>query len=602
MIQTQAFIQKVIPKPNRVYAFNLDDWSGGLVNNSHQLKGSEATDLLNMAFSDTTLMERRRGFTYFNDIDVGSSITFIGDYRPYEGTDLKLIATNSELFYIDDDSAVKICDISGQLNGSSFLGKYFFADGEKLRVFGEFPQANDGDYIEVIGTPISGVTFFEVSNPPSNFTPLGSAHYQGVTKYNYTEGKVWYEPCENELASEYLDNNIIPENCSYVINHNGRLYISGNTEADDTIYLSYVNNPYYFAEKLSIQLPPNSDIITGMVTYDNAVIIGRKDDMYGLYGNTNIPSIGADIFQLKKINTHCGFANVDSYAIAHNYLFFLGSDGNTYALGTTRMEVRLVHTTLLNKYLNLFKSPLNFTKDDISTSKTFFYDGEWYISINEFTIIYNYDTRSFTLYKGQMARSFGLDKGELIWGTDCGRLGSFSEDVFLDYGAPYESYWHSKWFDMGEPSVYKQFKEFFVVAHTFNDHDSDIRIKFEVDYDDVKGIIEIANEMSIWGKSKWGDRYINRNINASFPTVIGRRGRNIKIKIHNCYYSNGDVETYDDLQYYIGRGEGVVVKVIDENAYYLYNNGNWEELKHDKMNQQMKLYEINGDYEFRGKR
>jgi hypothetical protein len=140
------------------------------------------------------------------------------------------------------------------------------------------------------------------------------------------------------------------------------------------------------------------------------------------------------------------------------------------------------------------------------------------------------------------------------------------------------------------------------VAHTYNRYNSDIDVIFEIDFADVKGSVTIKNQISIWGKAKFGDRFINRRINDSYPVIIGRRGRNIRFKVSNRYFIDGEVETYEELEFYLGRIEGIVVYVTGTDEYYKYTEREWVLLTPDDLEQKMKIYQINGDYEFRGKR
>jgi hypothetical protein len=125
---------------------------------------------------------------------------------------------------------------------------------------------------------------------------------------------------------------------------------------------------------------------------------------------------------------------------------------------------------------------------------------------------------------------------------------------------------------------------------------------FEVDYADVSDRIIVTNKKSIWGKSVFGDMFITRNINESIPYVIGRRGRNIRFKVSCNYFLDGEVNTYAELAGYANKTNGLLVYVADVNKYYLYYDRVWTEMPIEDMNQRMKLYQINGDYEIRGKR
>ena len=99
----------------------------------------------------------------------------------------------------------------------------------------------------------------------------------------------------------------------------------------------------------------------------------------------------------------------------------------------------------------------------------------------------------------------------------------------------------------------------------------------------------------------WGARFIRSNIVASLPFVLGRRGRNIKIRLENGWYITGEIVTLSDLESFQKKNNNLV-KVLDINKYYLFTNDEWIEKPYYELNQSMKIYQINGDYEMRGKR
>jgi hypothetical protein len=206
------------------------------------------------------------------------------------------------------------------------------------------------------------------------------------------------------------------------------------------------------------------------------------------------------------------------------------------------------------------------------------------------------------MYNNFNARSFYIANHELIWGRHDGKTAMFDKTAYLDFGRPYQSHWYSKCFDMDDANMYKQFREFFIVAQTFDINFSDITVTFEIDYDDVKNRIIIQNQISLWGHMNWGDRFITRNIIESIPFIIGRRGRNIKFKLSCSYDTYTDVMTYSDLNDVTPKHDGLLVYVINDDKFYLYMDRQWNEIELTSLNQRMKVYQINGDYEMRGKR
>lgn len=591
-----AYIQKTTPPPNKIYTFSLKNFVGGLNNRSELLEENQCYSVLNMAFSDDTVMEKRAGSTWFDTMKLDGEITYIDEFKPYNDTNVMLRASPKEL-YIGN---VKIHNLSGQMTGVNFVGKYFFADGGNLYAYGKFPQTST-TYEKVTGTPVSGYILMRVVNPPANFTPLPAEHTRGVVVYNYTNKTVHYEPCKNEIEDPFKKSNVIPEKPRYVIVHNGRLFVSGSEKDNDNVFITDMNNPYYFPVSLPIQLPPNSDKVVGLHVYDDSVIVGRRQDIYAISGMTNRTDMGVPVFRLKRLNSHTGFANHQAVSIAHNYLFFLGSDGNAYALMTVSGSDRVLASSLLTRHVDFFRPPVNLSKSDLASATSIFHDDKWYLSMKDKIMVYSYRHQAWTMYNHLHARSFYNFNDVLIWGNIHGQICMPSED-FLDEGKPYEAFWMSRMFDMDDANSFKQFKEFFIVAHTFNDYNSDIRMTFEVDYSEVDGEVVIENQLSIWGKSKWGDRYINRNINASIPFVIGRRGRGIRFIFSNGYFESPPVATKEELEHYTGRKDGTLVMVLDENQYYLFEYGEWNPLPMERIDQAMRVYQVNGDYEFRGKR
>lgn len=592
-----AYVQKVTPPPNRVFNFSLKNFVGGLNNRSEQLEINEASDVLNMMFADDTIMETRYGTKYYDGFTLDSDLIYIDEFKPYVGTDQLVRATASKL-YID---STLITSIQGKPCGVNHSGRYYFADGYKLYVYGKFAQTTT-TFTKVIGTPVDAFVLMEVVSPAEGHPRLGTSYTQGVLNVDYTNHKVYYEPCENEFVDPYNGANLVPTGVKYIVSHDGRMYMSGDDKDDDDVFITQVQNPFYFPASMPVQLPPNSDKIVGMHVFDDSVIISREKDLYAISGKTNNPELGFDVFQLRKINSHTGFATHESACTVHNYLFFLGSDGVFYSLASAKQEEKILATSVISQTLDLTKSPISLTLSDVKTACSLLYEDEWHVSIKDKVLVYSYQHRAWTMYNHVDALCFYKLGYDLIWGKSNGKTYTFDKINFLDNGEPYESHWFSKPFDMNDANSFKQFREFFVVAHAYDDYLSDVRVVFEVDYVDVKDNYTITNQISRWGISKWGDRFINRNIIESIPFIIGRRGRNIRFKLFNRWSLFTTVANFNDLEHVLGRYNGALGYVTSEGEYYLQNDGNWYKLDMAQKNQRMKIYQVNGDYEMRGKR
>ena len=133
-----AYIQKNTPPPNKVLTFSVRDFSGGLNNRSDQLNDNEASSIINMEFVDETLLEKRRGQTYFDEF-VTPLLLFISmNLNLTTSPDVLIKATESNV-YVND---VLIGSVAGKINGVNHNGRYVFADGNKLYAYGTFPQVD----------------------------------------------------------------------------------------------------------------------------------------------------------------------------------------------------------------------------------------------------------------------------------------------------------------------------------------------------------------------------------------------------------------------------------------------------------------------------
>ena len=81
-------------------------------------------------------------------------------------------------------------------------GKYFFADGGNLYVYGKFAQTTT-TYEKVIGTPVDDYVLMKVVSPADGHPQLGTEHVRGVLNIDYTNKKIFYEPCEHEFKDPY---------------------------------------------------------------------------------------------------------------------------------------------------------------------------------------------------------------------------------------------------------------------------------------------------------------------------------------------------------------------------------------------------------------
>jgi hypothetical protein len=544
-----AYIRSSVPSPNVIREFSISDFSGGLNNRTNLTLSNEASDMLNMSFYDTSVLEKRKGSMLYSVTTHTEAITFLDEYEPYNAEN-QMVRAGKTKMTIDNNGVLTTVALSGGsgVDAENFLGLYLFCDGAELKCYGTYPQATD-TFNRVIGVPTGGYKVMTVVSTPTTYTPLGTTYAQGVTVYDYTNSKIWYEPCQNERDDPYKGYSVVPLRLRYIASMNGRIYASGDAKDDDNIFITDVGNPFYFPPSLPIQIPPNSDAIRGMVVYNDSVIIGRKQDLHIIIGETNNPNLGITMFQLKKLNAHSGFASNRSVTVAHNYLFYVGYDGNCYAMNNTSDSEVLLVTTVLNKKVDFMGDPFALTHTDISDGCAYFFDNVWYVSIGGYVFCYYYLNQAWTVWSNLAIRSFYAQDYTLLWGNEYGQTCKFSTD-YLDQGTPIYAFWLSGSIDLNEPYLDKYFRNFFIVSKAFRGYFSPLNITFDLDYMKVYNKFTIENQLALFGTAKFGDKWAANETNYSLPFTLGRRARTIKIRIESgldntalrFYQINGEYE------------------------------------------------------------
>lgn len=544
----------------------------------------------------------------------GMYLKIVGE-QPEESTLLKIVSPPEGYTPLDreivsnDRKKVTLTEINTN-NSSNITAK---VDGKYYKV--KFDPAgakviNDGMEFYMVHNDDGTVTFYDLDSEET--TKDGPKHLEGITVYDYEQGKVWYEPCLLEIEDEYKGASVVPDNTTFIVNHKGRIFVSGDSKDDNNVFMSDIENPYYFPVGTPMQIPPDSDRIVKLFVYDDSVIVARNRDIYVITGMTNRLDLGLELFAIRKLNTHTGFANGTSCNLVHNNLFFMGNDGNAYSLTSTKESDRVMVTTILNRQIDFQKDPVYFTRDEIKSCVTHFFDDDWYVQIKDKTLVYSYRHMAWTVFQGLNANSFFTLNGELCWGNDDGRLVEFSKD-YLDFGLPYECYWRSKYIDLDEPSYDKHFKDFFITAKLDRDYENQMYASFKIDHT-INDFYTINNPP------------LENIVFQSTPYYINRRGKNIQLSVSSGFiYKQKVVDLPGMLFSYNDMVPGELIKIRLTGRYYMYTPdtkhyyepdyslpgsentdkmiaaAGWVLVHFDNLNFGMKVININFNYEERGR-
>lgn len=601
-----------IPESKPKITFAINDFSGGFVNNINDAKMriNQSPDLLNMMFRNDGLMQKRTGLKVYKDLGFTSNRIFVVEPKPNM---YGYICNSTHTSYYIDEYGVRYNIDTGEepiLSGCQFLDKFYFVNGQNIYFF-EF------------STHIT----HKIVSPPEGFVPNPKPAITGELKKHAIGGnlvEIWYEPCQNELEDGFKGVNIIPPNPSLIYSHKDRLYISGNPVAPNMVYITDILQLCYFPASLPIQLPPNDDVITCLTAFNNSLIIGRRDSIFSLFGNTN-RNDSIDQYVLTQIVSHTGMINNRSNNLIHNMIFFVGSDCNMYKLRTPTQNQTALSTSQLNLAIDLSKPPLNLTPFDVQSVFTTFNptENQWYIQIGKETLVYNYLLMAFTRYDNIKCYDMVSYDNTAHFLSSNGVLLEFAnieDDMYYDYyfdntiGTPITipvcAYWKSKLHDFNAPAMVKQYRDMYLTSESFESVDTNVDVSFEIDYIDVNKTFTIKNEVARWGSAVFGvHKFTSRNVDRSLPIILNRRGKTLRISFSNSYQYYKSFPTLPDAHTIPLNN---IIYVQDENKLYLrteYREG--YELNRDRYfrvlteqekNQAMLVHNITGVYQIKGYR
>ena len=646
------------PTSSSRLTFVVNDFSGGLVNNVNdtKMKDNQSPDMLNMQFRNDGLIQKRPGLVH---IETTREKDCLVDYIYYEYAPeqfLTLYQTPYQLYFLDSNSEPYVIwehpiakvpaenedgspnfshmGVSRKLTYIHCMGSLIFSEGNYLYVFTYEPS----NQIQKV---------YKMVNPPTGFTPVAKPavtgthkeklverykllHYEnpGFMWDNIEQGALyerWYEPCQYELEDGYKGTNFLPPSVGVLTLHKDRIYVSGSIVDPNMIWISDVLNPFYFPVSLTLQAPPDDDYITALHVYNDNLIVGRKNTIFALFGNTNRDDSSYQ-YQFIQINCHTGMPNGYSANQVYHMMFFVGTDGNMYKLLPPSTTSDSLYTTQLNTTLDITLPPFNLKTIDCMYAHSVFdsSEGLWYIQIGDHTLVYNYQLKAWTRYNNINAKKFFKKDNEVYLIMTTGSVYRLPNkdanqkyydevyDFFTDktLRLPVCAYWTSRNMDMGQPARVKQFRDTYVTSESFEKYSTTVNVKYEVDYIDIYQSFLIENEISKWDEAIFDvSKFTSRNIDRSLPLMVNRRGRTIKV-YYGCGYefvgsyatlpAPGYVEEYKIL--YAKDREKMYIRVPRMEGFVSKADSYYKELPEGAYSQALLVHNITGTYELKGYR
>ena len=607
-----------MPSASTRLSFVLNDFSGGLVNNINdaKMKDNQSPDMLNMMFRIDGLIQKRPGTVFIAESPFKDSLIEAISYEYEANREVIMYLTHDGLYYIKGGIPHKVWENNGlEIRHAHYMGSLLFTDGFYLYSYNH-----------------SDKKIFKIVNPPESFVPASKPAVTGVEREKYIKNidevsyyEKWYEPCEYELEDGYKGTNFIPPCIDCLKVHKDRVYITGGAFSPNMIWISDILNPYYYPSALPLQTPPDDDVITALHTYNDALIVGRRDSIFAVFGSTNRED-SINQYNMVQINSHTGMANHRSADNVFHMMFFAGSDGNFYKLNPPTVANDTLSTSQLNITLDLTLPPFNMTSDCTKEACTVFdsINGLWYVQIADITLVYNYQLRAWTRYDKIDALNFLKINGVVHFSRNIGHIYRFADkegnqkyyDDYYDVDSgcviqlPVTAYWTSRNMDLGTPARVKQFRDTYVISEAFEDYITTVNVKYEVDYIDISNSYVIENEISKWDRAKFDiNKFVSRNIDRSLPLMINRRGRTIKVYYGCGHQYWGSIEEFPppglipehQLVYVRSRGK-LYLRVPRRDGFKTKEERYFMEFPKEELNQALLVHNIMGIYELKGYR
>ena len=387
-------------------------------------------------------------------------------------------------------------------------------------------------------------SFEDFKSPVSFYEP--SEKIYGEEVWDKELHLAYYLPCRYELADQYAGNSYMPDSPEIITVHSNRLFIAGDEKSPNTVYMtafsSQAPQPLYFPASASVSVKPNGKAIVDLVVFDNALIIGRNEDIFVLYGDTPYPTSlvsNGTQFYLKQLDATTGFMNTNCGALINNYYIYLGYDGRFYALNTPTTYVEYLMTKPLDFKCDVYNAPFSFPRNTILNVDAIAYRNEVLFALDGFVIVYSYDNMAYTYYTGWKANTLFTNGNILLMGTEDGNLVRWCDEnsvVYDDLGEPIESVLSTKQYDLNMSAMFKYFKRFSLTTYAHDTYGCIISVDLEVDYykQTTSGGWSVESQNSRFGISKWGMvRFNDQDVLKSYWQNLDIKGRTIKFTFSN---------------------------------------------------------------------
>lgn len=443
------FIQNMRIPEQIKQSVTIDNYDGGLnnVTSSFELSLNESNDLLNVIQFDSGSIETRPGiFKYITNL-IPEVIQKIYVYE-VSGVEQLILASSTNLYKATISASPTIDVICTTFLTASCVqieDKLYIVDGAKYRVYDNTNVYEIINPITLVGTAQAGdgttITLPNAANATDDYyngctiyissgTGSGQSRvisdYVGATKVatvpnwniapdntsmiyltqgaqgevttNETTKNRFYCPSYLEFSDTHKGANNISmvSMCRCATLHRTRLWFGTPTTSAyaNIVYPTDVDNMYYVpANGYTPAITNDSDTIHSLFSFNDVLLINKNRTIFALYG------FDYTDFDLKEVTVHTGPINGDVIAKIGNYVYYLGSDSNVYALYDVRTDYKKLLTKNISEKIDILRPPISIMHNDWKNSRAVHHNGYYLLAIKDKILV------------------FHQSKGWLLWDT-----------------------------------------------------------------------------------------------------------------------------------------------------------------------------------------
>jgi len=339
-----------------------------------------------------------------------------------------------------------------------------------------------------------------------------------------------------------------PPTCPLQEVHKNYHFLAGNATYKSRLYYSNVaDNETWTALDFVDVAPDDGDVITGLHSTLDALIIFKRYNVYVLYGDSPTYVEGLTLWRIKKASTDTGAINQQSIVQINKNLVYPSSNLGVQAFGgsisSETIEFDSLSSRLLSKDITPTYGALNLSR--LGQACAINFDYKYILAVpngssvsNNYNLVYDYlnscwyfwniPANCFTAF-----RTGGVDT--LYFGSPTtGFVYKYTPSTYTDAGTAINAYYYTKDYNLGSSTKDKEFYKFYVTLNKSSDFTLTIEPIIDMETSAGEYSIPSQSDSSVWGTMIWGTSgWGGATSHPSDAQIMNNRGKFIRFKFSN---------------------------------------------------------------------